>query len=602
MKKRIPFLIILMLSAMLSAGTADAVVNYSYVLSWGSYGAATGQFLSPRAVAADASGNLYVADQNNHRIQKFDSNGNYLAQWGLSGLYPSGVALDGSGYVYVADYDGSGNSHIQKFDSNGNYLTQWGSSGGGNGQFWYPYGVAADASGNVYVPDLWGNRIQKFNSGGGFLAKWGSTGPGSGQFNGPTGVAVDSSGNVYVVDSGNNRIEKFNSNGAFLTAWGSSGPGGGQFNFGGRGGVAVDASGYVYVADSGNNRIQEFDASGAYLSQWGFTGYEPFGGFNPQGIAVDVSGGLGNLYAADSYNDRIEKYSTPFVQSYTVTPQTGSGSTIAATFVYKDPGGVVHPLDHAYVYLQAGSALSPREKYFKAAQYILGPTDSSGNISANVPAGAYHVRFTRRAPLASAPTRSQAYGPPGRGDYTWNFVGPSGSIINIPAGSVSNFGAIYATRFGQSITISGRVTSSSGAAAGVYVVAMSSPCLKAIGQYQWSGAYSCAGTNYPAQALTDSGGNYSIRLKNPGTYYVYAMPLPQSYAGSGLPWPTCSSCTDGTNYWADCNACLSYAASQSLGWPASNICQPYCPITVGGGDNLTGRNIDNYNSAGRWPR
>ncbi|MDA8086048.1 MAG: hypothetical protein M0Z75_05050 [Nitrospiraceae bacterium] len=603
MKKWPSFIIIFTLSAIVFAGAAEAAANYyAYVLSWGSWGSGNGQFLSPRGAAMDASGNIYVADYNNRRIQKFDQNGNYLAQWATSGLLPTDVAMDSAGNIYVAGNDSSGGGHVQKFDPGGSYLTQWGSSGGGNGQFWYPDGVAVDASGYVYVPDQWGNRIQKFTSTGAFVAKWGSSGSGSGQFNGPTGVAADSSGNIYVVDSSNNRIEKFTSGGAFLAAWGSSGSGSGQFNFTGQGGVAVDAAGNVYVSDSGNHRIQEFDPNGAFLAQWGYTGYEPFGGFNPQGIAVGITGNTGNLYIADSYNDSIRKYGTPFVQNYTVTPQAGTGSTLTATFVYKDAGGVVHPLDHAYVYLQAGSELSPRERYFKSAQYILGPTDASGYISASVPAGVYHVRFTRRTPLSSTPTRSQAYGPPRPGDYTWNAIGSSGSTITVPAGSIVSFGTVYASLFGQQASISGRVTSSSGAAvAGVYVVAMPSPCSKAIGEYRWSGVYSCKGTNYPAQALTDSGGNYTIKLRNPGTYYVYAMPRPEFYAGSKLPWPTCGSCNDAGTIWSDCNACLSYEAGRSSGWPASNWCMPYCPITVGSGANVTGQNITNYNNTFGWP-
>ena len=125
-------------------------------------------------------------------------------QWFFSD--PSGVAVDSSGNVYVAD---SGNKRIQKFNSAGGFITKWGSSGSGDGQFSYPCGVAVDSSGNVYVADTSNQRIQKFNSSGGFITKWGSYGSGDGQFSNPYGVAVDSSGNVYVADSGNRRIQKF---------------------------------------------------------------------------------------------------------------------------------------------------------------------------------------------------------------------------------------------------------------------------------------------------------------------------------------------------------------------------------------------------------
>ena len=146
-------------------------------------------------------------------------------QWYFS--FPCGVAVDGSGNVYVAD---THNHRIQKFTSSGVFLAKWGSEGSGNGQFSYPSGVAVDGSGNVYVADTINDRIQKFSSEGVFLAKWGSSGSGDGQFSGPQGVAVDGSGNVYVADTGNNRIQKFSPDGVFLAKWGSSGSGDGQFS------------------------------------------------------------------------------------------------------------------------------------------------------------------------------------------------------------------------------------------------------------------------------------------------------------------------------------------------------------------------------------
>ena len=168
----------------------------------GATGSGDGQFNSPRGVAVDSSGNVYVTDQLNHRIQKFDSNGTFITKWGSNFSFPRGVAVDSSGNVYVVD---SENHRIQKFDSSGNFLLKWGSRGSGDGQFNFPFpvGVAVDSSGNVYVTDQINDRIQKFDSSGTFITKWVSN------FSLPSGVAVDSSGNVYVVDINNNRIQKF---------------------------------------------------------------------------------------------------------------------------------------------------------------------------------------------------------------------------------------------------------------------------------------------------------------------------------------------------------------------------------------------------------
>jgi DNA-binding beta-propeller fold protein YncE len=197
-----------------------------------------------------------VADSGNNRIQKFTSDGIFIAKWGSVGsgdgqFYdPSGIAVDGYGNVYVAD---SGNNRIQKFTSDGIFIAKWGSYGSGDGQLLFPFGIAVDGFGNVYVLDQDNVRIQKFTSTGGFITKWGSYGSGDGQFNWPWGIAVDGSGNVYVADSGNDRIQKFTSSGGFITKWGSRGSRDGQFNY--PWGIAVDGSGNVYVADTYNATI-----------------------------------------------------------------------------------------------------------------------------------------------------------------------------------------------------------------------------------------------------------------------------------------------------------------------------------------------------------
>jgi tripartite motif-containing protein 71 len=207
--------------------------GYSFITK-GSNGRADGQFSGPEGVAVDSSGNVYVADWGNDRIQKFSSNGTFITRWGSIGTGagqfsgPEGVAVDSSGNVYVD----SGNDRIQKFSSNGTFITRWRSYGAVDDALgscsYYCYstsvsGVAVDSSGNVYVADPYTDRIQKFSSNGTFITKWGSIGTADGQFRYPHGVAVDSSGNVYVADWGNDRIQKFSSNGTFITKWGSKG-------------------------------------------------------------------------------------------------------------------------------------------------------------------------------------------------------------------------------------------------------------------------------------------------------------------------------------------------------------------------------------------
>ena len=222
----------------------------------------------PHGLALDGSGNVYVADSYNHRIQKLDSSGVRLASWGSPGKgngqldTPNGIALDSSGNIYVTEL---GNHRVQKLDSSGNWLASWGSFGTGNGQFDSPAGIALDGSGNIYVTDSGNHRIQKLNSSGDWLASWGSPGAGNGQFDKPYGVALDRSGNIYVTDNGNHRVQKLNPSGDWLTSWGSPGTGSGQFWK--PTDLALDSSGNIYVAELGNRRIQVFGFNKQYSSR-----------------------------------------------------------------------------------------------------------------------------------------------------------------------------------------------------------------------------------------------------------------------------------------------------------------------------------------------
>src|SRR5262249_35708988 len=141
------------------------------VSKWGSLGSGDGQFNYPGGVAVDGSGNVFVGELGNNRIEKFTTSGAFLLTFGWA-------VQDGMAAVETCTAARGA-----------------GIAGSGDGQFAGPYGVAVDGSGKVFVVDRVNNRIQTFTNTGTFLTKWGTAGTGDGQFTYPAGVAVDASGN-----------------------------------------------------------------------------------------------------------------------------------------------------------------------------------------------------------------------------------------------------------------------------------------------------------------------------------------------------------------------------------------------------------------------
>ncbi|MBI1299354.1 6-bladed beta-propeller [bacterium] len=309
---------------------------YSFRAQWGSKGSGNGQLGMALHVAVDSSGNVYVADWGNNRIQKFDSNGGYLTQWGSKekggpGKFfnPCGVAVDSNDNVYVADNgqcttQGGYMGTIQKFTDNGAFLRLWTTENQWRTAY-DPVAIAFDPTNrdHFYSLDNIGNRISKHLYDGQLeytfvistnLNQRPTAEDRARQAQNPMGLAVDSRGNIYFTDSNNHRIQKFASaqaDYARLPMWGKLGSGNGEFNnpFG----IAIDRYDNIYVTDVNNHRVQVFDSNGNYLTQWGTKGSGP-GQFNaPKGIAVDNDG---NVYVVDSGNHRIQKFaqSAPILQ------------------------------------------------------------------------------------------------------------------------------------------------------------------------------------------------------------------------------------------------------------------------------------------------
>ena len=340
--------------------------------------ATNAQFKALRAVAVDASNNVYVADTENHTIRKITAAGVVSTFAGSPGIHgstdntgtnalffrPSGITVDSSNNVFVAD---TGNNTIRKITPAGVVTTLAGSAGnhgtndntGTNALFFRPSGIVMDSLGNIFVSDSGNNTIRKITAGvvstfAGAPGVFGSAdGSGGGAlFSGPQGIAVDASRTLYVADTGNGTIRKITSGGAVSTLAGSPG------NFGSTNatgtnalfyapqGIAADAAGGVYVADSGNHVIRKITGAGVVTTIAGSAGN--FGSANgqdvsarfwsPVGMAIDATT---NLFVADLGNNLVRKINPAnLVSALAGSPSIGSADGASQIARFSFPQGV----------------------------------------------------------------------------------------------------------------------------------------------------------------------------------------------------------------------------------------------------------------------
>jgi DNA-binding beta-propeller fold protein YncE len=138
------------------------VVKYSregkFVKEWGKKGKEPGEFNLPHAVVLDAEGRVYVGDRENNRIQVFDGDGKFLAQWRDSGA-PFGMFLARGPRMLIADGRAD---EVRRLDKSGKLLSRFGKKGTEAGEFLLPHGICADSQGAIYVAEIEGKRLQKF--------------------------------------------------------------------------------------------------------------------------------------------------------------------------------------------------------------------------------------------------------------------------------------------------------------------------------------------------------------------------------------------------------------------------------------------------------
>ncbi len=372
------------------SGTIQTVAGNGATTFSGDGGAATLSALNvPVDVFADRAGNIFIADQFNHRIRRVTPNGTIstVAGNGSAGYSgdgglamdaqlntPTGVFVDAGGTMFIADV---GNQRIRRVDLSGRGIITTVAGNGTKGyngdgiipttaSLYNPVRVAVDASGNILIADQSNHRIRRITPGGFIttIAGNGAGTPASGGFSGdggqaiaaslnnPTALAVSGSGVIYFSDQFNHRIRRIALDGTIATVAGNGGAGfsgdggpatGASLNF--PGGLALDVAGNLYFSDDVNFRIRRvaIDGTIATIAGNGTAGFSGDGGpataasLNGNfGIAVDL---LGNIFIADSINNRIRSI-TAAVPGFAPVI-TSAGFTNAASFATgASPGGL----------------------------------------------------------------------------------------------------------------------------------------------------------------------------------------------------------------------------------------------------------------------
>jgi hypothetical protein len=275
------------------------------------------RFGTPFGLNTDGAGNIYVAEASNHKIRKIDNNGNVTTVAGTTSGYldgnisvakfntPSGIAIDAVGNIFVAD---TNNNKIRKIDTNGNVTTIAGSTSGfldGNGiaaKFKKPFRIAIGATNSLFVTDRDNSVIRKIDSNNEVTTFAGSVygyqdGTGNtAKFASPMGIFIDANFDMYITDQGNQKIRKILPDGTVST-------------------IASDVNGFglvksidgnIYVSDVSNNCIRKINGSGI-VSVFAGNANIPTnnnGGFlSPYDIVQRPNG---SLYVADATANNIK--------------------------------------------------------------------------------------------------------------------------------------------------------------------------------------------------------------------------------------------------------------------------------------------------------
>lgn len=254
-------------------------------LEFGGKGSGAGKFDDPRYVAVDPNGNIFVADYDSGRLQKFDPAGKFALLIQVEpdsngNTYIQGMTADYRGNIYV-----SRGGDILKYSAESGRLVD--TIAGDFPDTIYD-GVAIDAANNIYAmhSSAGEDDLLKLSPEGEVLERWTSIVSGVNKDDPAIGLslAVDGSGNPLIASSFASQVYEYDTNGRFVDRFGEEGTGKGQLES--PGALVVDGQDRVFVTTFG--RVDAFDRGGKYLGSlpFDYTKGTPFG------VAVDLDGNV----------------------------------------------------------------------------------------------------------------------------------------------------------------------------------------------------------------------------------------------------------------------------------------------------------------------
>ncbi len=296
----------------------EKFVEINPVISIGSEGIEAGQFNKPRNVAIAPSGNIYVLDSDNNRVQYFTPAGEFVGMWDAKDRggfnQPWGIAVNGEDEVFVAD---TWNHRIMKFSGEGEFLLEWYANDPSEAgkTFYGPRSIAIDSNGKVYVSDTGNKRIMIYDADGKFLNKFGLSGMAAGEFDEPVGIALWQDEILAVADTWNQRVQLFSvagENPSFavvgsfpVSAWYSQSLDNKPY-------LTFDQDGNVLITDPESYLVLQYSRDGRLLRSWngGGKGIDAFS--MPTGITTDSSGAI---WVVNTAGSQVNKFVLPPIES-----------------------------------------------------------------------------------------------------------------------------------------------------------------------------------------------------------------------------------------------------------------------------------------------